>query len=700
MLVVSVTWTVLSFSVCHSASLPHHASGCDSPTKLSAQELQLRSYHNEGSEPGFFRYLTVDTESGYLFVGGMNAIHALNLYNIESANRRFKQTFTATPVNTYSCRLQGVQDMPDCQNNVRLLVRNSSIPNTFFMCSTGAYRPTAYQLRLESGKFRVLSEDQENGLGICPYDPADNTTAILVERGNPGGLPALYAGGVTDFVKADPLIVRPNLYHLNQTLAVRFVRTLKGRNKWLNEPQFVGSFDLDGHVYFFFREVALEYTNCGKKIYSRVARICKNDQGGRYILRNVWTSFVKARLNCSIPGEYPYYFDEIQDVNLIGDTFYGLFTTNINGLTASAICAFTVNELNKAFNGPFKGQETTKSNWLPIPEDEVPMPRPGNCTVQDTEQLSTQAVNFISRSELLMDKAVAHQYGQPIFYQGNCLLQKMAVVKNVSGHGDIVFFTASNTGLVYKIFAWPSSSPQLEPPKAYVSTTYVPFEDTRPIWSMILQSQTLFLGTDRSVVQLGVVTCEAYTKVDLCVYDSFCGWDAKVGQCVPISKGRRTIAFNDIDLYNHDLERAFQLKVGDLYEFEKVAKISGSSVTLKIDYKLHVPGSVTWTLNNSVVADERHILAQDNSLIITDLRKVDEGVYEAWDERKRTVAKYLLSIETTKEQIEQRWMRKFDQWCDEFERYQNDIRQWEQKCSTCCEESPLTNMVPGIGGGK
>ena len=83
-------------------------------------------------------------------------------------------------------------------------------------------------------------------------------------------------------------------------------------------------------------------------------------------------------------------------------------------------------------------------------------------------------------------------------------------------------------------------------------------------------------------------------------------------------------------------------------EYEKVAKISGSSVTLRVEYKLHVPGIVTWTQNNSHISDDRHILAQDNSLIITDLRKSDEGVYEAVDEQKRTVAKYLLSIETSK----------------------------------------------------
>lgn len=30
-----------------------------------------------------------------------------------------------------------------------------------------------------------------SGMGKCPYDPLDNSTAIYVEEGNPGNLPAL-----------------------------------------------------------------------------------------------------------------------------------------------------------------------------------------------------------------------------------------------------------------------------------------------------------------------------------------------------------------------------------------------------------------------------------------------------------------------------------------------------------------------------
>ena len=61
-------------------------------------------------------------------------------------------------------------------------------------------------------------------------------------------------------------------------------------------PQFVGSFELGDHVYFFFREVAYEYTNCGKKIYSRVARVCKVSERNSFIYNSFW-------INCEPEGK-------------------------------------------------------------------------------------------------------------------------------------------------------------------------------------------------------------------------------------------------------------------------------------------------------------------------------------------------------------------------------------------------------------
>lgn len=50
-------------------------------------------------------------------------------------------------------------------------------------------------------------------------------------------------------------------------------------------------------------------------VVSRVARVCKNDVGGSpRVLEKQWTSFLKARLNCSVPGDSHFYFNVLQAV--------------------------------------------------------------------------------------------------------------------------------------------------------------------------------------------------------------------------------------------------------------------------------------------------------------------------------------------------------------------------------------------------
>lgn len=146
----------------------------------------------------------------------------------------------------------------------------------------------------------------------------------------------------------------------------RIIRTDQYNSKWLNLPQFIGSFEAGEYVYFIFREPAVEHINCGKVscntnapchwhfvftqqkknkqnwnenrfyfslveqiVYSRIARVCKNDPGGDQFALNTWTTFMKARLNCSLPGEYPFYFDEVQGVEYSAEegVLYATFST-------------------------------------------------------------------------------------------------------------------------------------------------------------------------------------------------------------------------------------------------------------------------------------------------------------------------------------------------------------------------------------
>merc|ERR1719471_1809386 len=99
-----------------------------------------------------------------------------------------------------------------------------------------------------------------SGKGYCPYDPRHNSTSIFADG-------ELYSGTVSDFSGTDALVIK------NQ------IRTEQYNYKHLNGPDFVNSVEDEDFVYFFFREEAVEAMNCGKSVYSRVARGCKNDRG-------------------------------------------------------------------------------------------------------------------------------------------------------------------------------------------------------------------------------------------------------------------------------------------------------------------------------------------------------------------------------------------------------------------------------------
>ena len=93
-------------------------------------------------------------------------------------------------------------------------------------------------------------------------------------------------------------------------------------------------------------------------VYSRVARVCKKDMGGAHKFRYKWTTFLKSRLNCSVPGEHPFYFNDIQStsgfVRTAGSSsadqvVYGVFTTPENSIAGSAICAFKLSDITDTF---------------------------------------------------------------------------------------------------------------------------------------------------------------------------------------------------------------------------------------------------------------------------------------------------------------------------------------------------------------
>ncbi|KAI8419980.1 hypothetical protein MSG28_008583 [Choristoneura fumiferana] len=156
-------------------------------------------------------------------------------------------------------------------------------------------------------------------------------------------------------------------------------------------------------------------------VFSRVARVCRNDRRGPHPFKQRWTSFFKSRLNCSVAGDFPFYFNEIQSTTeliegvyggLNAQLIYGTFTTPPNSISGSAVCAFSMQDIADTFEGAFKEQNAINSNWLPVNSAKVPEPRPGTCH-NDTKQLPDQTLNFI-KTHALMDESVPSFFGEPI----------------------------------------------------------------------------------------------------------------------------------------------------------------------------------------------------------------------------------------------------------------------------------------------
>ncbi|KAF0038966.1 hypothetical protein F2P81_009450 [Scophthalmus maximus] len=417
-----------------------------------------------------------------------------------------------------SCQSKGKSE-EECQNYIRVLLISG---RTLFTCGTNAFTPIC--MTREIGNVSQVL-DTVNGVARCPYDPRHNSTAMVTEKGE------LYAATVIDFSGRDPVIYR-SLGNIPP------LRSAQYNSKWLNEPHFVSVYEIGRFAYFFLRETAVE-NDCGKMVFSRVARVCKNDMGGRFLLEDTWTTFMKARLNCSRSGEIPFYYNELQSTFYLPeqDLIYGIFTTNVNSISASAVCAFNLSSITLAFNGPFRYQENPRTAWLSTPN---PIPNfqcgtldeggpGGNLTernLQDAQRL------------FLMNDVVQPVSVNPLLTQDNLRFSKL-VVDIVQGRETLyhVMYIGTEYGTILKALSTTNRSLQ----GCYLEELRIlPEGQIRPIKSLkILQSdRSLFVGLDDRLVKIPLERCSDYPNERLCMEarDPYCGWDHKQKRCTTIAE--------------------------------------------------------------------------------------------------------------------------------------------------------------------
>ncbi|XP_068166245.1 semaphorin-6A isoform X3 [Antennarius striatus] len=468
-----------------------------------------------------------------------------------------KMTWKSRQADVDTCRMKG-KHKDECHNFIKVLLQQNE--DTLFVCGTNAFNPACRTYKMDT--LEALGEEI-SGMARCPYDAKHANVALFADG-------KLYSATVTDFLAIDAVIYRS----LGDSPTLR---TVKHDSKWLKEPYFVQAVDYGDFIYFFFREIAMEYNTMGKVVFPRVARVCKNDRGGSpRVLEKQWTSFLKSRLNCSIPGDSHFYFNILQAVtNVIHingrDVVMATFSTPYNSIPGSAVCAYDMAEVANTFTGRFKEQKSPDSTWTPFPEERVPKPRPGSCAgspsmerYKVSNEFPDDTLNFI-KMHPLMDEAVPSIANRPWFLKTmvRYRLTRIVVDNEAGPHkNQTVVFLGSEKGIVLKFLAkmnngFLNDSLFLEELNVYnpEKCNIDGMEDKRIIGIQIdSKSHALWVAFSSCVVKVPLSRCEKHgrcKKSCIASRDPYCGWVSE-GACRQVVGNTKSAFEQDVEHGNTD----------------------------------------------------------------------------------------------------------------------------------------------------
>ncbi|XP_076582368.1 semaphorin-4E [Chaetodon auriga] len=615
------------------------------PRKTVPYQNELKSFREEG----IFNYSTMlmRDDLGVLLLGAREAIYALDINDVSV--RKAAVYWRVTEEKQRECTYKGKHAEVECRNYIRTLHRVND--TAMYVCGTNAFSPTCDYMTFVNGQLR-LEGKQEEGKGKCPFDPFQRYSSLMV--GND-----LYSATSINFLGSEPVVLRTS------ELALR----TEFKSSWLSEPNFVymdfvgESLDSpdgdDDKVYLFFSENAMEYDFYSKVAVSRVARVCKGDMGGQRTLQRKWTSFLKARLDCSLPE--PSLPPIVQDVFLLKhddwrkSVFYAVFTPQSSLSQASAVCAYGVSAIRDIFNeGKFKtpvAVETSHVKWV-MYTGEVPVPRPGACInnvarkmgMNRSLDLPDKTLQFI-RDRPLMDEAVRPLTGGPLLVKRGALLTRIVVdsVLALDGQRYAVMFIGTENGYVQKAVNYDGEMFIIEEIQLY--------ENPVPISTLRLLSSKgqLYAGSEFGAIQMPVSNCSRYDTCVDCILarDPYCAWDFTAQQCSSVHSS------------SPSSKPAIQsLKEGDASQCPQPDPVAAVDFTLVPENNIQLPcqihsnlAQVLWRFSDQTLHSNNKYYIYSGGLLILSASESDAGLYTCHSVEQisgrtynRTVAAYQLQL--------------------------------------------------------
>uniref|UniRef100_A0A4W3HA39 Sema domain, immunoglobulin domain (Ig), short basic domain, secreted, (semaphorin) 3D n=1 Tax=Callorhinchus milii TaxID=7868 RepID=A0A4W3HA39_CALMI len=586
------------------------------------------------SESTSFQSLILDEERRKLMIGGRDWIYLLNLENVNKNPEKIY--WPAAKERVELCKQTGKKEA-ECANFIRVI--HNFNKTHVYVCGTGAFHPVCGFIDL--GLPTEVKRNKKAGDKVKPI-----TAQLCLSFAFKSPDDHLYAGTSSDFLGRDTALFRSPMRHLEN----QYIRTEHNNPFWLSEAKFVGMYPLpdtsdpdDDKIYIFLRETALDTLSSEKVIHSRVARVCKKDVGGQRSLINKWTTFLKARLVCSVPGPdgYQTYFDELQDVFLLSTNdgnppvVYGLFTSSSSVFSGSAVCTYSLADIRAAFNGPFKHKDSPDRYWVAY-QGKIPYPRPGTCPsksfdpmIESTKDFSDDVIGFI-KNHPMMYKTVHPINKAPVFIQVNAGYRITQIVADhvIAKDGPYaVLFLGTDVGTVIKA---------LSVTKDNFSADEVVLEELQVFEVCFPFLKQLYIGSKDGIVQLALERCNTYgTSCSQCCLarDPYCAWDGTLcSRYTPAPKRetrRQDVKYGDPKTQCWDQEDYTR---HPLTEKKLIFGMENNSTFLEC-----VPRSpqtsIAWFIQRSLddqqveIRDAPRMIKTRLGLLLRNLQQVDAGIY-------------------------------------------------------------------------
>ncbi|KAF3705222.1 Semaphorin-3C Precursor [Channa argus] len=631
---------------------------------LSFEDLQAsQSFeHYSISEKAMdYRILLMDEDQDRMYVGCKDHVLSMDINNITHGT--LKVFWPASTSKIEECQMAGKDPTHGCGNFIRVVQPYNR--THLFMCGSGAYSPVCVYAnrgrRPEEQVFHIDSKT-ESGKGRCSFNPQVNTVSVMLNQ-------ELFSGMYIDFMGTDAAIFR-SLTKRNA------VRTDQHNSKWLSEPIFIdahlipdGTDPNDAKLYFFFRERLTDNSGNTKNIHTMLARVCPNDIGGQRSLVNKWTTFLKARMVCSVLEEdgTETHFDELESVFLLetdqpkGLSVFGVFTSTSSVFKGSAVCVYNMADILTIFNGPFAHREGPNFQWVAF-QGRIPYPRPGTCPggaftpdIQTTKQFPDDVVTFV-RNHPVMFNSIYPVGKRPLVVRTNTDYKytSVAVDQVVAADGNYqVLFLGTDKGTIQKVIVLPSNHSLHED---LILEELEVFKNQAPVTNLRISSkkQQLYVSSEFGVSQVSLHRCRAYGSAcaDCCLArDPYCAWDGlSCSRFYPT--GKRRSRRQDI-IHGNPLTqcRGFNLKA-----YRNAVEMTQYGVKNNTTFLECLPkspqASIRWLIQRDndrrkeVKLSER-VLSTEHGLLIRSVQLSDQGLYYCLTTEngfKRTVAKIRLRV--------------------------------------------------------